>query len=838
MNTFKTKMLFLILGILVITTVIFLVLTQNEVEKAMLNSSHKTARDILHLVKLNVESEYKSLLFHKEYALGRYKEQLQNVVGIVVSHIDSYYEMFEKGILSEEDAKRFALKSVEQFRFGNNDYFYIYDLTLYAISHPDPNVLGTDMTNFTDIKGKYVLQVIKEMILEDGETYNSFWYIRLGEDAPAEKLTYSFLYKKWNWIIGTGLYIDDIESDAKEKLNEIVEELKDTFSKITVGETGYFFMFNGDKYMIIHPFLGGSDLSNMKNPVTGNYHIDDLIIASNNPEIPLSYVWNKPPEYENEYKFWKEAYIDYFPPLDWYIATSVYRDEMRLPAKIIIRRQIIIAGLILLISIVIIFILVKRFTKPLGQLTEHARQLASTDFSPIATKSLERLSEKSKDEMGKLAKAFIYMENTLRVYIKNLKETTAANERINSELHIAHDIQMGMIPQSFPAFPDRNEIDIYASIEPAKEVGGDFYDYFFIDEYNLCFIIGDVSDKGVPASLFMARSKSLLQSTTSLMTKDHNKDLPVGEILFRVNEELYRDNDLCMFVTIFYGILNVKSGELRYSICGHNPPYLISDKGSISSLGKSDGPPLGIKRNIRYKSHTLKLKPEDCIFLYTDGVTEAMNSKGEEFTEERLIKYLDSLKGAFTEEIINGIMKNVNKFASGVQQSDDITVLAIRFYGKNRNVKVSDNGQTKVTLKNDLNELERLKNKFKEFTEYNIIDDNIVFDLTLVLEEIFINIISYAYEDKKEHQINISFFLENDSIIFEINDDGKPFDPTKYIETVLDKESEDKEIGGRGLKLVKSLIDSMKYYRKNNMNVLIIKKYPERKFNFFMEEEK
>ncbi len=153
MHSFKSKILFLILGILIITTFIFLVLTQKEVERAMLNAARDTARNMLHLVKLNVENEYQSLLYHKEYALVRYKEQLQNVVGIVESHLDSYYEMFEKGILNETEAQQLALKSVEKFRFGKNDYFYIYDLELYAISHPDPNIRGKDMSDYLDVTG-------------------------------------------------------------------------------------------------------------------------------------------------------------------------------------------------------------------------------------------------------------------------------------------------------------------------------------------------------------------------------------------------------------------------------------------------------------------------------------------------------------------------------------------------------------------------------------------------------------------------------------------------------------------------------------------------------------
>ena len=834
MNTFKSKMLLLILGILIVTTIVFMLLTQKEVEQAMLGAGEKSARNMLHLVMLNVQNEYKSLLFHKQYALERYKQQLQNVVGIVASHIDSHYDMYQKGVLSKEDAKQLALESVEKFRYGYKDYFYIYNMDLYAISHPDPNIKGKDMSEYVDVKGEFILQNIKKLLIKNGKGFNSFWHIRLGEKTPVEKLSYNILYKNWNWIIGSGIYIDDIEADAKEKLNEIIKELKETFGKITIGETGYFFMFDGKKFMHIHPTLAGKDVSYLKDPITGSDHMQDLITASKNPDKPFEYLWDKPPVFENEFRFWKESYIDYFEPLDWYIASSVYKDEMKLPAKIIIRRQILMVLIILLISIIIVFILVKKFTRPLNKLTEHAIQLASSmsgrsvaktdDFSPDASEGLMQLSEKSRDEMGKLAKAFIYMENTLHKYIKNLKETTSANEKIKSELQIARDIQMEMVPKTFPAFPTRTEIDIFAFIEPAKDVGGDLYDYFFIDEENLCFLIGDVSDKGVPAALFMARSISLIRAFTTLMKKNPLDEILPGMILDEVNKELYRDNEMCMFVTLFMGILNTRTGKINYSNAGHNPPYLLKYN-KIIQLEKICGCPLGIKKETNYKSYSFILKDYDCLFLYTDGITEAMDKNDNEFSEKRLEENLNQIKTESPKQIITKIVKKVKEFSANIHQSDDITVLALKYFGNDANDTTNRNNKIDISLKNDINEVSRLKQNLEEFAKHNNIEENTLFDLTLALEEIFINIILYAYEDKKEHQINICLGLEKDIILIEVKDDGKPFNPLKDTRIAFSDQHDDKKPGGKGFKLVKKLIDEMKYSRQKDINILTLKKF-------------
>jgi len=816
MHSFKSKMLFLILGILIITTFIFLIFTQREVERAMLNAARDTARNMLHLVKLNVENEYQSLLYHKEYALVRYKEQLQNVVGIVESHLDSYYEMFEKGILKEAEAQRLALKSVEKFRFGKNDYFYIYDLELHAISHPDPNIRGKDMSNYLDVSGQLILQNIKKILLQNEKGYNSFWHIRLGEIKPVEKLSFNVLYKKWNWIIGTGVYIDDIEADERAKLLKIISDLKQTFSKIKIGETGYFYIFNGEKYMLIHPSLSDQDVTNLKDPVTGLNHVDELIIASKNPEEPFSYVWDKP-LFENEFRFKKESFIKHFEPLDWYIASSVYEDEMRLPAKEIIKRQIAISLLILFISILIILILVKRFTKPLNALTVHAKNLASSDFSTTASEGLKQLSESSKDEMGKLADAYIYMQNTLQDYIKNLKITTAANEKIKSELQIARNIQMEMVPKDFPAFPLRTEIDIFAFIEPAKDVGGDLYDYFFIDEENLCFLIGDVSDKGVPAALFMARSISLIRAFTTLMKRNFRDGISPGTILNEVNKELYRDNEMCMFVTLFMGILNTHTGKINYSNAGHNPPYLRKNN-KIIQLEKISGCPLGIKKGMNYKSYSFILEGYDCLFLYTDGITEAMDKKDNEFSEKRLADYLNQIKIESPKQIVKKIVKEVKEFSANIPQSDDITALCIRYF--EQKVKTKEDSIS-IVLKNQINEVEKLKEQAVKFFRKHNINDNIQFDLTLALEEIFINIVSYAFEDESEHKIIVIINLKG-IIKIEISDDGKAFNPIEDIGKVF---NEPKKIGGKGLQLVSQLVDELKYQRKGNKNILILKKH-------------
>ena len=243
---------------------------------------------------------------------------------------------------------------------------------------------------------------------------------------------------------------------------------------------------------------------------------------------------------------------------------------------------------------------------------------------------------------------------------------------IQNELDVAREIQKAMVPQKFPPFPDRNEFDIIARMKPAKKVGGDFYDFFFIDDIHMGFAIGDVSGKGVPAALFMAVCRTLLKATAL-------ENLPPDVCLTRVNKLLCAEKTKAMFVTIFYGILNTRSGEIQYSNGGHNPPFVITNDGKIRQIALTDGFVVGAISASVYKSNSLKLNPGDRLFMHTDGVTEAMNSGQEMYMEDRLGKCLQRLKGSSLNDMLQGVLDDIREFTADTPQLDDITMMALKY---------------------------------------------------------------------------------------------------------------------------------------------------------------
>ncbi len=256
-----------------------------------------------------------------------------------------------------------------------------------------------------------------------------------------------------------------------------------------------------------------------------------------------------------------------------------------------------------------------------------------------------------------------------------LTEAFLEKQRIEESLKLAADIQMGMLPSTFPAFPERNDFDLFAGIIPAKEVGGDFYDFFLIDKKHLCFVIGDVSGKGIPAALFMALTKTQIKASSS------RRRTP-GDVLFRANNDLCHENESGMFCTLFYGIMNTETGEVTYANAGHNPPYLITNSGEPVQIESTGGIALGVMEEMEFESATFTISKGDSIFLYTDGVNEAMNEADEEYSYERLEDYLKENSTGSITDMVDRNLESVKEFAGTTPQSDDITVLALRYLGE------------------------------------------------------------------------------------------------------------------------------------------------------------
>lgn len=669
----KTKILLLFVAIMLTMASLLIFITDRDVGRAVLGMEEKSIRNAMYLIKLNVENEYKNLLFHKISMLSERKDTMKTLSSFVVAGINDYHKMARLGVISEADAKQLALDWTEGLRYANGAHFFVYDEAGVILAHPNSALVGRDLSAIKDVKGQSLFRSMRQKSEQEGEGFAAFSWDDMGMGRESRQLGYFTFYPKWNWMIGTAVQTEDIEADAAKKLQLIVNELKSTFAKTKIAQTGHLFVFNGAGEIIIHPYLSSQDLAAAKNPATGNRLLDDFKTAAQHPDQPIGYLWKNPLNSEEDLSEY-ESYVDYFKTLDWYIVSVARTDEIDLPARQVVMRQSMIIGLIFAVGMFIAYLFVSRVSQHLRRLTDHAMQLPAHDFASPESElpKIEQLSSKYRDEVGKLAEAFVFMEKSLKRYITDLRETTAAKERIESELSIARDIQMSILPKLFPAFPDRPEFDIYATVKPAREVGGDFYDFFFLDDDHLFFVLGDVSGKGIPASLFMAVTTAFLRATAV-----HGVD--PDEVLARVNTKLCVGNDTCMFVTVFCGILNIRDGQTICADAGHNPPLLIPEGGEVEFVRAPKSAALGVFEEMIYRNYRFTLKPGDKLFLYTDGVTEATNVNQELYSEERLKADLVEMHDRSPEAIIMEMLSRIDDFARGAPQADDITMLVLEY---------------------------------------------------------------------------------------------------------------------------------------------------------------
>ena len=331
-----------------------------------------------------------------------------------------------------------------------------------------------------------------------------------------------------------------------------------------------------------------------------------------------------------------------------------------------IEATVAIIGFLLLIPVILL--IARSITGPLRKLAESTRILAAGSLDA----PLPQIA--GDDEVARLAKSFVVMRDELKTHITMLEVAATTKERIESELRIAQRIQMELVPKTFPPFPDRDDFELYAMMTPAREVGGDFYDFMMPDPDHLWIVIGDVSGKGIAAALFMAVTRTFLRAFF------HEEKSP-GKVLYRVNNELSRNNEASMFVTLFCGVLHLPSGNFRWANAGHNLPLLLTADGAATFLPKTRGVVAGAMEDIQFSEAEMTLAAGDSLYLYTDGVNEAMNAAEQLFGNERMQEALVRYGQAGCVAMVDGIASELTKFVDGAEQSDDITMLALRYCG-------------------------------------------------------------------------------------------------------------------------------------------------------------
>lgn len=455
----------------------------------------------------------------------------------------------------------------------------------------------------------------------------------------------------------SALLLSDIEKQALFSEQQIIRSLQEKFATLKLSGSGYIALLSGRGEVLAHEGnpLGRSD---------GTIPADALATARAQGRVEVVSAASSP--------LGQAIFrIAYFKALDWYVVSAAPVAEIEAPTNALVRKLSFLAAIAVLVSLAATLGITARLIAPLRMLTRKAHALSSLDFSApdAATFAAEGLFTRRSDEVGQLARAFAFMGEALSRNVRALMETTAAKERIQGELDAARDIQMGILPAP-DACPVRPGFSAHAFLEPAKEVGGDLYDFLTAPDGRQVFVIGDVSGKGVPAALFMAMVVTLCRYAVA-------QGLSPAEAMMRVNAQLAQNNPGCMFVTLFIAAFDPQTGVLEYANGGHCPPCVVDCEGTTPpfELEGISGPMVGAFEDVDYEGFTATLAEGQTCLVYTDGVTEAMNPALELFDMPRLHDVVAAHRASTPADMLTGVHEALLAFRGEAEQSDDITML-------------------------------------------------------------------------------------------------------------------------------------------------------------------
>ena len=450
----------------------------------------------------------------------------------------------------------------------------------------------------------------------------------------------------------------------------------------------------------------------------------------------------------------------------------------------------------------------KTVTRPIGVLAGQMERVTEA-----GTFQNQHVSLHTGDEIESMGGAFNFMLDELENYIENLAKITAEKERIGAELSVATQIQASMLPCIFPAFPERDEFDIYATMHPAKEVGGDFYDFFLVDSDHLALVIADVSGKGVPAALFMVIAKTLIKNE-ALMGKAPQ------DVLAAVNNQLCENNEAEMFVTAWLGIYEISTGRLTAANAGHEFPAVRHGDGKFELYKDRHGFVLAGMEGSRYHPYEMTLQPGDTLFVYTDGVAEATDASNTLYGTDRMLAALNASGDSRPAGLLENVKSDIDRFVGEAPQFDDITMLCLQIKRQGGTPELE-----KLTVPAELDQLQAVQDFIGRHLKAAGCPAKTEIAIQVAVEELYVNIAHYAYApgsgqadvycgvDPAEKLVTIRFV-----------DSGKPFNPLAKEDADTTLSADEREIGGLGILMVKKSMDAVDYEYRDGRNVLTIQK--------------
>jgi len=688
--------------------------------------------------------------------------------------------LFYKAGKDKQIAKQTVVRIFENYddSLGGGIWFKPYQVSknekrfcIYAYRNKDNQVVldenfNNDEYNYPE--QKWYKEISAKVTKSNNVAWSSPYYEKQGSNTLMITVG-SGIYDDNGSLIGISTVDWEIETLTKRIAN--IKPTQNTFSLFADKENDYI-LVSTDKYLDNKNLIGKS-LKNIP------WYRDDL--------KQRTYM---------EYK--GKKYIPYVKNLEngMFLIVNIPKDELFYSAVVSVTVLFIALMFINIVMAILLYIVLRKYImRPIYKLTEIAHRIGKgeTDIKIKVEKPEE----------------FVQLASTFDKMITDIKQITKERVRINSELSIAKSIQASSLPDVFPPFPDRKEFDIFASMQPAKEVGGDFYDFYFIDDDNFMFLIADVSGKGIPAALFMMTVKTLVNNMAQV-------GYSPKELIETINDKVCASNKQGFFVTMLIGIVNVNTGEISYINCGHNQPLVKSENGEYKYLELDSNIVIGAFENSKFNIHEAKLKKGDTIFLYTDGITEALNSNNEIYGEQNLLESINKSDCDDIETVAEKVKGDVINYMGTAEQSDDITMLIFKYKNEaiTEKIKIYKNLAVQENYKPFYDWLHRVCDEWK-------LSDTLINKIDMSAEEIYANIMFYSYP-KNSGIIEVTMSKYSDKVTIKFEDEGVPYNPLEKPDPDITLPPEERPLGGLGIFMVKEMTDNMDYEYKNNRNILTL----------------
>lgn len=646
--------------------------------------------------------------------------------------------------------------------------------------------------NYVDLNSDNYKYQQREWFKKPLELKKGVWLSPYLDEGGGDVLmtTYAIPITRKNEIIGVATV--DIS------LADIVAKIK----KLTIGGQGFAFIITKEGKFIAHPSPEMGLLSKET--------IWDIAKKRNNEDFN-----ELVKKIENKDSFYSEIIdpFDDIPSLmlvskiettDWSLVLIYPKDQLLIPLHQLMNKNIMVTIIVLILLVLMILWLSSSLTSPIIKLVEQTYHYSNGKWD-------EKLDETiGVKEIRQLSKSFNKMGDAIKEQIETVKTTTAQKERYQQELNIAAEIQQSILPQTFPPFPELEEkIDLYGLTKPAKEIGGDYYDFFKLKNEKIGIVIADVSDKGAPSSFFMAMTRMIVREVAL-------RGASPAEVLRRTNYMLSVDNPHCMFVTLIYGEYHANTGCLRYANAGHNPPFLLTYDQGVKEVPLTRNIPLGIEPATHYVTDEICLKPNETLFLYTDGISEASNAEEKMIGAQSLKQELETLYHKSSAEIVHHILEYTNNFCGDVPQHDDITMLCLKNMNQNC-IKVTEdkkdaNKTISLRLPAKTEVLDKVADITTKIAEEVGFDEKEIYQLNLAMDEIVSNLIMHSYSSSCLETFQLDLTPIQNGLEVVITDYGIPFNFEDKIEAYdPDEATVEQSLGGIGLFLVGKSVDHATY---------------------------